>query len=179
MKIAIPPSGPGDLSAPATDGPRAHALALIVENVSNRRLIQGVVEHLGLISTELGSAEIEPRRLFDFEVILADEAVAQEIQPALKAHQRLTGEIKPALISLGKTVSTAPDAGNASEFDGQLALPEKPALLAAQLSVALYAYRAFARQYESAMEELRLTGTSSSRSQAASVSRTRNCQTCH
>ena len=35
-------------------------------------------------------------------------------------------------------------------------LPEQPALVTAQLSVTLYAHRAYARRYRSAMEELQL-----------------------
>jgi len=41
-------------------------------------------------------------------------------------------------------------------FDGIVALPQQPALVVAQLSVILYAHRAYVLRYESAMEELSL-----------------------
>lgn len=41
-------------------------------------------------------------------------------------------------------------------YDGVLVLPQTPGVLLAQLSVILYAHRAYIQRFETAMEELQL-----------------------
>ena len=114
--------------------------------------------NLDLVPSTLELSEIDPARITDFELLIADEATARKLRPIIAEAQRVVGtEIKPALIAVVPAPYTpSADKEESSDFDAVLAMPEKPATLTAQLSVALYAHRAFATRYQSAFEELNL-----------------------
>ncbi|MGI4758591.1 MAG: two-component system sensor histidine kinase NtrB [Janthinobacterium lividum] len=133
-------------------------VGLLIKDGMFRRLIEGVVVNLDLTPFVLEVGELDPVRITDFELLIADEEVARKIRPMVYEAQRIAGaEIKPALIAVVSAPYTpSADKQDSSDFDAVLAVPEKPANLTAQLSVALYAHRAFATRYQSAMEELKL-----------------------
>ncbi len=138
--------------------PIKQTVGLLIRDGMCRRLIEGVVVNLELTPFVLELGELDPARITDFELLIADEEVARKLRPIIHEAQRVAGaEIKPALIAVVPAPYT-PSADNkdSSDFDAVLAMPEKPATLTTQLSVALYAHRAFATRYQSAMEELNL-----------------------
>ncbi len=75
----------------------------------------------------------------------------------VKMRQARGERIKPALVAIVNAAYAAVSLKiDRDDFDAVVKLPAQPALLAAQLSVALYAHRAFAQRYQSALEELNL-----------------------
>lgn len=135
-------------------------VGIVVSDTGNRRLLETIAASLELEPTVVDAAELKAGRFAEFELVIADEAVARELRPIITAEQAEREQIKPALIAVIPTSYTAPKRGDDDEgFDAMLTMPEKPSLLTAQLGVALYAHRAFARRYQSALEELSLNRT--------------------
>jgi PAS domain S-box-containing protein len=132
-------------------------VGLLIEDAPYRRLIEGIAINLGLQPALLEDSDLESERLFDFEMVIADEQVARRIRPFIRAQQASGEQINPALVALVAAPYTASsDSVDREAFDAVLALPENPSLVAAQLGVALYAHRAMAQRYQSALEELSL-----------------------
>ncbi len=130
--------------------------AVLIEDNATRHLIETIAASLELEVFVLDRAEVDAKRLGEFELLVADEEVARELRPLIEAEQREREQIKPALIAVVPApYIRSPDTED-DTFDAVLAIPEKPGLLTAQLGVALYAHRAFARRYQSALEELNL-----------------------
>ncbi len=138
--------------------PIKHTVGLLVRDAICRRLIEGVVINLDLTPFVLEKASLDAVQVGKFELIIADEDIALPLRPIIKQAQQLArAEIKPALIAVVPAPYSPPaNKKDSSDFDAVLALPETPAKLTTQLSVALYAHRAFATRYQSAMEELNL-----------------------
>lgn len=138
--------------------PVKQTVGLLIQDPTYRRLIEGITVNLNLSPSVLEQHELDIQRITDFELIIADESVARRLRPLIEAAQHAAGaEIKPALIAVLPTLSTLPGGKQeTSDFDAVLSMPEKPSTLASQLSVALYAHRAFATRYQSALEELNL-----------------------
>jgi two-component system sporulation sensor kinase C len=130
---------------------------IMVGDTGNRRLLETIAASLDLQSVVLELAEFDPDRLAEFELIIADEEKALRLRPLITAQLIEKEQIRPALVAVVPgPLAAPPDGGEADSFDAVLALPDNPALLSAQLGVALYAHRAFARRYRSALEELNL-----------------------
>jgi two-component system sporulation sensor kinase C len=130
---------------------------IIVGDTGNRRLLQTIAASLDLQSVVLELAEVDSERLADFELIIADEEKALRLRPLITAQLIEKEQIRPALVAVVPgPLTVQPEVEQADSFDAVLALPDNPALLSAQLGVALYAHRAFARRYRSALEELNL-----------------------
>lgn len=130
---------------------------LLIEDATLRRLIEGIALNLDLTPLILTEESLVTNGLFNYELLIADREVAHRIRPLITAEQHTAQEIKPALIALvPSTYPASLNESDSSDFDAVLAVPERPALLSAQLGVALYAHRAFAQRYQSAMEELNL-----------------------
>ena len=132
-------------------------VGLLIDDPIGRRLVEGVALNLDLTPSILTEADLSTARLFDFELLIANKEIARRIRPLITAEQHTGQEIKPALIAIvSAPYRPSSEDGDSADFDAVLALPEKPAMLSAQLGVALYAHRAFAQRYQSAMEELNL-----------------------
>ena len=137
---------------------------LLVADSTNRRLLEGAAVQVGLSTTIVEHAKLDPVSLAGFEIIVVDEPFAPEIRQALLVRERRGGGINPSVIAVRS--SEADGVAKEAKFplpkpagailDGVLALPMQPAALAAQLSLILYAHRAFAQRYKSAFEELHL-----------------------
>ncbi len=138
---------------------------ILVADSTHRRLVEGAAVQIGLFATILEPTELDPASLAGFELIVVDELFASEVRQALLDRERRDGGgINPSVIAVhASEAEGAPKepklpmpkpAGTA--LDGVLALPMQPAALAAQLSLILYAHRAFAQRYKSAFEELHL-----------------------
>jgi PAS domain S-box-containing protein len=158
------------------------AVAILVADGINQRLIEAASIHLELSPVILREQDLDLNGRNDYELIIADEGLARTIKAAMKAREEYAEGVHPGLIAVrsrfAEETTTAalgldvpgPDgvaqsasALNASEldvsvqeFDGVLLLPQEPAPLAAQLGLILYAYRAYARRYQTALDELTL-----------------------
>jgi two-component system sporulation sensor kinase C len=132
-------------------------VGILINDPANRRLMEGIVINLDLSPAFLEDADLSSERVAEFEMIIADEREARKVRPLVRTPQSTGEQIKPALVAIVPGPYTPSSQKRDSEdFDAVLALPERPALLNAQLGVALYAHRAFAQRYQSALEELNL-----------------------
>ena len=139
---------------PATQG----KLGLLLEDAVSRRLIDGISAQLDLTPIELFPSSLTRAELAGFELLLADEPVARRIREVFNEPHDLASGTTPALVAVRSSLA-APDPpfrDRETVFDGILLLPELPAVVVAQLSIILYAHRAYAQRFQSALDELQL-----------------------
>ena len=129
-------------------------VGMLIHDPMNRRLIETATTHLELAPTELDPENLDAKELASFEMIIAEVSHARQIQQVLHDCEQRAEGLNPAIIAVHINESTRPSSD--LHFDGVLCLPLEPAPLVAQLSLMLYAHRAFARKYHSALEELNL-----------------------
>ena len=119
--------------------------------------MESVSIQLELASTTLLEGSLQLETLLRLEVIIADDSAARTIRSLLLERDDRSDVVNPALIVVRlRTDDLVTDPLPNQEFDGVLLLPQEPVALATQLSVILYAHRAFARRFQSAMDELNL-----------------------
>ena len=137
---------------------RTGRVGMLLADGVNRRLIESLSIQLGLQPEVLSKDHLEPARLLDYEMIVADETVASEIREQLRQIGEGATASLPALVAV--RILPAMEEGILpplrTAYEGVLTLPEQPSLVTAQMGVILYAHRAYVRRYRSAMEELRL-----------------------
>jgi PAS domain S-box-containing protein len=151
--------GEREVGFPANAG-----VGILIHDPIHRRLVEGASIHLELEPKILEEGSLDLESLSRFELIVAEEVLAREIRHRLLSRDE-TGTsdfaaMAPALIAvrhagcdpLQVPVGEERDAS----LEGILNLPMQPGPVAAQLSLILYAHRAFARRYQSALEELHL-----------------------
>ncbi len=134
----------------------ATKIGILVRDRTNQRLIESAALHLQLFPVLIEDHDLERCALLEFELVIADEAFATRVVELLATLSGKEDPTRPAvLITLSATFNINDEVikGN---FDGILPMPQTPATLAAQLSVALYAHRASTRRFEDALEELHL-----------------------
>ena len=133
-------------------------VGILIGDAMNRRLIEAATTHLELIPVDLEVAELSSAKLAALEIIIAEEPKARAIQALLAEREEHAEGINPAIVAvhLIDRPHNPTDLPSDTPFDGVLTLPLDPAPLVAQLSLILYAHRAFARRYNSALEELHL-----------------------
>ena len=131
-------------------------IAIVVGDGTCRRLAEAAAIHLELTPEMMTEAELSSANLGEFEFILADEKIASGLHATLIATELQGHEVKPALIAVVR--KDAPPLPDKEEqlYEGILVLPQEPAAIVSQLGLILYAHRAFARRYQSALEELHL-----------------------
>jgi PAS domain S-box-containing protein len=129
------------------------SMGILVRDAVSRRLIESAAAQLDLLPVKLDEAALGAESLASFEIIIAEQPEASVIKAVFEEEQHAEG-IVPALVAahLGERQGAQPE----GHFDGVLTLPLEPAPLVAQLSLILYAHRAFAKRYNSALEELHL-----------------------
>jgi two-component system sporulation sensor kinase C len=139
-------------------------VGILIHDPINRRLVEGASIHLELVPEILDEASLDLDALARFELIIAEEALAAKIRRRLLARDSAENSdaavIAPAVIAV-RHPSFDPENPPSTNpldarFEGILTLPMQPGPVAAQLSLILYAHRAFARRYQSALEELHL-----------------------
>ncbi len=141
-------------------------VGILIENMISRRLIESTSTHLDLSPVILDPESLKPEHsskseLSRFEVIVADEGLARIIRRGMISREDQGEGIHPALIAVrhpgaGETAGQTEANEEDTAFDGMLTLPMQPSAVAAKLSLIVYAHRAFARRYQSALEELHL-----------------------
>ncbi len=147
-----------------TDRDRS-GVGIMIADPTFRRLVETLVDHLHLAPTMLLPAHIDELRGGEsqvangLELIIADEAEAQTIRGLLLRGEEHAEGLNPALVAV-RTDRLAPLSSSAKEtdqeFEGVLVLPQDPAVVLAQLSVILYAHRAYVRRYQTTLDELHL-----------------------
>ena len=157
--------GPKTVGEPQAREPRPdplagmkNAVAILVENPVNRRLIEAAAITLEMIPVVVGDQSEVLSSLAAFELILADEQVARLLRASMVVPGEDVQVINPALVAVRpqcptpRLVVERKDA----DFEGVLLLPQKLAAVVAQLGLILYAQRSFARSYQGALDELHL-----------------------
>ena len=127
----------------------------------NRRLVEGVSAQLGLDPVFLQDADLShPERIAGVEMLIVDEARALRFLQAAGLSDDPTVGMRPAIVAAivvtNENVPILPNRDRERPFDGLLAMPQQPAMVLAQLSVILYAHRAYIYRFETAFEELHL-----------------------
>lgn len=132
-------------------------IGVAVEDVTNNRLISSAARHLGFEAQTIDTDQLTEEELFSMELVIAEEPAARKVFERLRKRPRNTPPYRPAVITVVPPDFSIAESALRDEYDGVLPLPQLPDALAAQLSVAVYSHRAFARRYEDQMEELQLT----------------------
>jgi two-component system sporulation sensor kinase C len=135
-------------------------VGVLVQDSTSRRLIESLSLQLELVPRTLQVDSFATEDLSRFELIIADEVFARKIRTALSVEVEHEERTNPALIAVRsagheprlKLERTEVE----SDFEGVLTLPQEPAVVLSQLSVILYAHRAYVRRYQTAMDELHL-----------------------
>ena len=142
---------------PAAFSVRA-GVGLLIKDGPTLRLLEGLVVQLELIPVPLQERSLEAQHLAGLEFVIADETHARALRSSLRRREDTAEQVHPALIAIRQREDQIPDDSedSTSLFDGVLTLPQEPAILLAQLSVILFAHRAYIRRFQSAMEELQL-----------------------
>jgi two-component system sporulation sensor kinase C len=136
-------------------------IGISIANPIHRRLVEGISAQLGLLPIVLEEADLaHPERISGVELLIADESLALRFRQAAGLPIDPREGIRPAVVAaIASSDGGAPILPNRDRerpFDGLLALPQQPAMVLAQLSVILYAHRAYIYRFESALEELHL-----------------------
>ena len=136
-------------------------IGICIANPIHRRLVEGVSAQLGLSSVFLEEADLaHPERIAGVEMLIADESQALRFQQAAGLSEDSRESIRLAVVAAiavsDESAPILPNRDRERPFDGLLALPQQPAMVLAQLSVILYAHRAYIYRFESALEELHL-----------------------
>ena len=148
----IPPLFTKDDHPPATKS----AIGILIHDAVNLHLIETASLQLQLTPVVLAEDTLSIEALKDLELIAVEESVAARINSLLATREEGKAEgIHPAVVTICSCDPSVVKLNDHS-FDGLLCLPLSPALVTAQLSVILYSHRAFARRYQSALEELNL-----------------------
>jgi two-component system, sporulation sensor kinase C len=149
-----------DSGLPETESTRTQ-IGISIANPTHRRLVEGVSAQLGLLPIFLEEADLaHSERIAEVEMLIADEAIALRFQQAAGIPEDPGEGIRLAVVAAiavsSQSIPILPNRNRERPFDGLLALPQQPAMVLAQLSVILYAHRAYIYRFESALEELRL-----------------------
>lgn len=132
-------------------------IGILVRDRTNQRLLESASAHLDLISHILDEDTFDLTVLSNLEVIVAESHSIPKIRALLADSEERSEGVNPALVVVHPaTAPTLQEVHRENHVDGALALPLEPAAIIAQLSLILYAHRAFARRYHSALEELSL-----------------------
>lgn len=113
---------------------------------------------LELEPVHLEEESLQSDVLAQLELIVADDELATRVRAMLSAREEKGEGVNPAVIAAVPHRPDEPLTLKPAEhvFDGILSLPQGPAPVAAQLSLILYSHRAFARRYQTAIDELQL-----------------------
>lgn len=136
-------------------------IGICIADPLNRRLVEGVSAQLGLLPLFLEDGDLtHPERIARVEMLIVDESSALRFAQAAGLSGDPRVGIRPAVVAaIAVTDESAPILPNPNwerPFDGLLALPQQPAMVLAQLSVILYAHRAYIYRFETAFNELHL-----------------------
>ena len=136
-------------------------MCILINDATNRRLVEGVAAQLGLNPRTVTVDElIRASGSNGAAMIVVEEDVASDLRHLAVFTAGDSDLVPPALVAVlpvgSSEMPLLPKRVGELPYDGILVLPQTPAILLAQLSVILYAHRAYVQRFESAMEELQL-----------------------
>ena len=133
-------------------------VGFLIEDGPTFRLLEALAVQLDLIAIPLHASSLDAEHLANLELVIADEALAHTLRSFLRRREESSEHVHPALIAIrardAQPLEELDD--SAGIFEGVLTLPQEPGVLLAQLSVILFAHRAYIRRFRTAMEELQL-----------------------
>ena len=130
--------------------------AIFVADPIHQRLIEAALLNLELIPRRLDGVS-STADLAGFELVIADEAEARRIRQIMTVSDDHARVVHPGLVAVCHSGGFASVTERPQpECDGVLMLPQEPGQIATQLGIILYAHRAYALKYQSALEELQL-----------------------
>ena len=142
---------------PEDRGNRVSAgIGLLIEDSTRRGMVESAAIHLKLTPMLLTEEFLALEPLAGLALVVADEAAAQRIRSMLAAREAEGTGVCPAIVAVIDAEQPGFDGHADHSFDALLPLPQAPTLIAAQLRLILHSHRAFARRYQSAIEELHL-----------------------
>ena len=158
LQIATDPTA--DTGLPEAALPRTQ-IGISIADPINRRLVEGVAAQLGLIPVFLSESELaRPESISGVELLIADESRALRFRQAAGFNADQPEGMRMAVVAAIPATEHSepilPGRDRDRPFDGLLALPQQPAMVLGQLSVILYAHRAYIYRYDSALKELHL-----------------------
>jgi two-component system sporulation sensor kinase C len=140
-----------------------NGIGILMHDATNRRLVESASLQLDLDVVHIEPAllqgdDTDAVHLNDLEVIVADQPYADQLRALFERRDASIEGVRPAIVAVPSPdpAVSVPLQSLDDLYDGVLPLPQLPAPLAAQLSLILYAHRAFSRRYQSALEELHL-----------------------
>ncbi len=131
-------------------------IGIACDDPIHRRLLDSATIHLGLTPVLLPAASFSHEAVAGLEVIVAQRSYADALVRITRTPERADDPYRPAILLITGTDTLDFDKENNEPFDGVMPLPQSPATVASSLSIALYAHRAFARRFETALEELHM-----------------------
>jgi two-component system, sporulation sensor kinase C len=135
----------------------ATVIGIATADPIHTRVLDAAVTHIGFQPLVLDpSASFTSMEETKAELILAETEVATRLMEELQRTRQPDDPYRPAIIAIIPKVDGINQSGAPTPYDGVLVLPQLPGEIAAQLSVAVYAHRAFAHRFEGAMDELKL-----------------------
>lgn len=142
---------------PTPSRPQPRAIGVVVSDPIHSRLIDSAARHIGMETEVSSPADLTDEKLLSLELVIADEPAARQLLERLKSAALQDDPYRPAVLAVIPDDFNINDEEGRKTYDGVLPMPQLPDTLAAQLSIALYSHRAFARRYEGQIEELQLT----------------------
>lgn len=133
-------------------------IGISMADPADRRLVERVATALGLTPAALGEYALELDSLTGFELIVADKPSALKIQVLFAKREEKIEGVNPTLIAACRPRLDPSCELHETEqgFGGVLIFPQEEAQVSAYLNAMLYAHRAFARRFQSALDELHL-----------------------
>ncbi len=136
----------------------APTLGILLSEPTSQRLLEGIAAQLELQPVLLTEAEIaRAGKLPGMQLLVADEQLIPFLRQSLSAGEDQHDGVNPSLVAVVyDPASPLLPQSREQIFDGVVLLPQTPAVVLAQISVLLYAHRAYARRFQSALDELNL-----------------------
>lgn len=135
----------------------AAIIGIATADPTHIRVLDAAVTHIGfqpeIFDPNATLASMVERRP---ELILAGMDAASRLTREMQRTRQPDDSYRPAVIAIVPKVDGIIPVEDPVPYDGVLIVPQLPAQIAAQLSVAIYAHRAFAQRFESALDELKL-----------------------
>ena len=133
-------------------------IGILLSEPTTQRLMEGIAAHLELRPVILTNEDLlTPDTLTGMELLFVDELSVPRLRHMLLAREEHQEGINPSLVAVITAAGGMETSGAREQaFDGVVLLPQSPAAVLAQVSVLLYAHRAYAKRYQSALEELHL-----------------------
>ncbi len=131
-------------------------IGIACDDALHQRLLDSATVHLGLTPVVLSTDRLRSADMEGLEVIVTERAHADALVRLTRSPERVDDPYRPAILVITPVAEGMFEQESHEKFDGMMPLPQRPADVASLLSIALFAHRAFARRFETALEELHM-----------------------